>query len=43
MVWGGSNDHVKLHKSDATWKVFLRNDGGQTLSRSEMQPVKCSR
>ena len=39
LVWGGSNDKVKLHKPKTAWKVFLRDDDGQLLAPAKIEPV----
>lgn len=40
LVWGGTNDRLKLHKDDASWKVYLRDDDGELLTPSKLQPIK---
>ena len=43
MVWGGGNDKVKLHKSDAAWNMCLHGAEGLTLRPGDMPAMKCSR
>jgi len=40
LVWGGTNDRVNLHKGDASWKVYLRDDEGDLIAPSKLQPIK---